>query len=44
MLPVISSNVPKIIGRVHGNVVESLLVHLANASYNFSRGAMLKDS
>jgi hypothetical protein len=51
MHPVISSEVPEtigrvsvIIGQVFGNKAESLVVHLTNASYNFRRGAMLKDS
>jgi hypothetical protein len=43
MHPVISSKVPKTIGRVHGNSAESLVVHLTKASYNFRRDAMLKD-
>jgi hypothetical protein len=48
---VISSEVPATIGRVLGiigrvsvNSVESLIVHLTNASCNFRRGVVLKDS
>jgi hypothetical protein len=51
MHPIISREVPKIIGRVPrtidrvlGNSAESLVVHLTNASYNFRRDTMLKDS
>jgi hypothetical protein len=36
--------VSRTIGRVLENSAESLIVHLTNASYNFRRDAMLKDS
>jgi hypothetical protein len=49
MHPVISSEVsdtigrvPRTIDRVLGNLAESLVVHLTNASYNFRRVTMLK--
>jgi hypothetical protein len=50
MHPIISGEVratigrvPERIGRVPENSVESLVVHLTNASYNFRRGVVLKD-
>jgi hypothetical protein len=44
MHPIISSKVLATIGRVTGNSVKSLVVHLTNASYNIRRGDVLKDS
>jgi hypothetical protein len=43
-VPTTIGRVTTTIGRVPGNSTESLVVHLTNASYNFRRGAMLKDS